>query len=277
MMPTIRRFRDGFTMIETMFTLTIFLLVLLGVYQVLDSGHSTYSRGTKKQDVQQTARLAMDEMVKRLRMAGYISENFDNPNSATDIAPAEFGVYVATSSVLAAYGDMDGTYQPAAIPGLPWSNVFLYCWWKRPAADCTATYGPNLPHAGECGVLLAKKGTTPAGGTDGRVTLANYQCNCAPLTDCTMSGDVLADNVTDLQFTYFDANNNQIASPVDGVGANPLGLPAGTAVPNSILATTTGRQSIRTVVVKLQVSEAVNREDAQRYTLTSTVRLRNQN
>ena len=225
----------------------------------------------------------MDEMVKRLRMAGYISENFDNPNLAADIAPAEFGVYVATSSVLAAYGDMDGTFQPAAIPGLPWSNVFLYCWWKRPAADCTATYGTNnLPHVGECGVLLGKKGTTTPPGTDGRVTLANYQCNCpsAPSADCTRGGDVLADNVTDLQFTYFDANNNQIASPVDGVGANPLGLPNTAGLPNSILPptiTNTNRQSIRTVVVKLQVSEAVNREDAQRYTLTSTVRLRNQN
>ena len=264
MMPTIRGSRDGFTMIETMFTLTIFLLVLLGVYQVLDSGHSTYTRGTKKQDVQQTARLAMDEMVKRFRMAGYISENFDTPNLVTDIAPARFGVYVATSTVLAVYGDMDGTYQIPATP-LPWSNVFLYCFYKTNAANTT-------------GVLLGKKGTTPAGGTDGRVTLANYQCNCAPLADCTQSGDVLADNVTDLQFTYFDANNNQVASPVDGVGSNPLGLPAGTAgLPNSILATTTNRQSIRTVVVKLQVSEAVTREDAQRYTLTSTIRLRNQN
>jgi len=159
---------------------------------------------------------------------------------------------------------MDGTYQLPATP-LPWSNVFLYCFYKTNAADTT-------------GVLLAKKGTTPAGGTDGRVTLANYQCNCPPLADCTQGGDVLADNVTDLQFTYFDANNNQIASPVDAVGSNPLGLPAGTAgLPNSILATTTNRQSIRTVVVKLQVSEAVNREDAQRYTLTSTIRLRNQN
>ena len=266
MMPTIRGSRDGFTMIETMFTLTIFMLVLLGVYQVLDSGHSTYTRGTKKQDVQQTARLAMDEMVKRFRMAGYISENFDTPNLAADIAPARFGVYVATSTVLAVYGDMDGTYQIPATP-LPWSNVFLYCFYKKNATDTT-------------GLLLAKKGTTPAGGTDGRVTLANYQCNCAPLTDCTQGGDVLADNVTDLQFTYFDANNNQIASPVDGVGANPLGLPNTAGLPNSILPPTisnTNRQSIRTVVVKLQVSEAVNREDAQRYTLTSTIRLRNQN
>ncbi|MCX5735126.1 MAG: prepilin-type N-terminal cleavage/methylation domain-containing protein [candidate division NC10 bacterium] len=272
-MPTIRGSRDGFTMIETMFTLTIFMLVLLGVYQVLDSGHSTYTRGTKKQDVQQTARLAMDEMVKRLRMAGYIPENFDTPNLAADIAPARFGVYVATSTVLAVYGDMDGTLPPppTAAPALPWSNVFLYCFYKKDAAD-PKTW-----------VLLGKKGTTTPPGTDGRVILANYQCNCAPLTDCTQSGDVLADNVTDLQFTYFDANNNQIVPPVvgggiDNVGANPLGLPAGTAgLPGSILASTTNRQSIRTVGVKLQVSEAVNREDAQRYTLTSTIRLRNQN
>ena len=270
MMPTIRGSRDGFTMVETMFTLTIFLLVLLGVYQVLDSGHSTYTRGTKKQDVQQTARLAMDEMVKRFRMAGYISENFDTPNLVADVAPARFGVYVATSTVLALYGDTDGTYQLPATP-LPWSNVFLYCFYKTNAANTT-------------GVLLAKKSTAPVN-TDPRVTLANYQCNCpsAPLGDCTQGGDVLADNVTDLQFTYFDANNVQIVPPavgggIDNVGSNPLGLPAGTGgLPGSILATTTNRQSIRTVVVKLQVSEAVNREDAQRYTLTSTIRLRNQN
>jgi prepilin-type N-terminal cleavage/methylation domain-containing protein len=257
MTPTIRKSQDGFTMIEILVTLSIFLAVLLAIFQVFDTGQATYNRGTKKQDIQQNARMAMDEIVKRMRVAGYISENFDT-DTTNDVTLGNLGVYVATNNVLALYGDLDGTSQITPTPALPWSNVFLFCFYKKNATDLT-------------GVLLSKKGD--------RATLANYQCNCpAPLTDCTQGGDVLADNVTDLKFTYFNANNAQIASPVDTIGLDGIGLPAGTVnLPNSILGATPNRVSIRTVVVKLQVTESVVRENAQRYTLTSTIRLRNQN
>ena len=76
-MAKIRGSQKGLTMIEVLVSLMIFLVVLLAIYQLFDTSHATYASGTRKQDVQQQARLAMDEIVKRVRMAGYFPENFD--------------------------------------------------------------------------------------------------------------------------------------------------------------------------------------------------------
>ena len=81
-MANIRGFRKGLTMIEVLVSLTIFLVVLLAIYQLFDTSHATYESGTRKQDVQQQARLAMDEMVRRVRMAGYVPENLRRRHTA---------------------------------------------------------------------------------------------------------------------------------------------------------------------------------------------------
>jgi prepilin-type N-terminal cleavage/methylation domain-containing protein len=115
-MPKICRSQKGLTMIEVLVSLLIFLVVLLAIYQLFDTSHANYASGTKKQDVQQQARLAMEEIVKRVRMAGYFPESF-----AAVPAPPPFGnnrIRVGAANGLAVYGDMDQTGA---------SKIFLFC------------------------------------------------------------------------------------------------------------------------------------------------------
>jgi len=220
---TMAKMRDsqrGLTMIEVMVSLLIFLVVLMAVYQLFDTSYSTYSSGTRKQDVQQQTRLAMEEMVRSLRMAGYVPENYD-ANTANDITGTA-RIHVATPNALAVFGGLDGGAQSA---------VFLFC-----QNGATA---------------VAKRGTDTG-------AAATYTCNNA---------DVIADNVSLLRFTYFDADGAQLAGNLDG---KTLGAPLD-------LAPRTNRDAVRTIVVTLQATEAAPHQKTQVYTLTSTVRLRNLN
>ena len=219
-MANIRGFRKGLTMIEVLVSMTIFLVVLLAVYQLFDTSHATYQSGTRKQDVQQQARLAMDEMVRALRMAGYVPENYD-PDPANDLSGTA-RIHVGTANAVAAFGSLEGAAQ---------SEIFLLC---------------------QSGTTLLKKVSTNT------ADAATYTCNNA---------DVLADNVSLLRFTYFDANNAQVPANLDGKAL-------GAALD---LAPRAQRDAIRTIVITLQITEPVPRQQPQVYTLTSTVNLRNLN
>ena len=226
-MTQIRGFRKGLTMIEVLVSLTIFLVVLLAIYQLFDTSHATYASGTRKRDVQQQARLAMDEMVRALRMAGYVPENYDmDPATGLPIPGNDLTgtarIHLATANAIAAFGSLEGGNQ---------STVFLFC---------------------RSGNSLVKKVSVNTADP------ASYTCN---------NDDVLADNVTLLRFTYFDANGAQIAADLDG---KTLGAALD-------LAPRLQRDAVRTIVVTLQITEQVPRQQPQVYTLTSTVRLRNLN
>jgi prepilin-type N-terminal cleavage/methylation domain-containing protein len=175
-MAHIRGFRKGLTMIEVLVSLTIFLVVLLAVYQLFDTSHATYQSGTRKQDVQQQARLAMDEMVRALRMAGYVPENYDiDPTTKEPILGNDLTgtarLHVGTANAIAAFGSLEGGNQ---------STVSLFC---------------------QSGTSLLKKVSLNT------ADAASYTCDNA---------DVLADNVSLLRFTYFDQNGAQVAANLDG-------------------------------------------------------------
>ena len=219
-MAHLRDFRKGLTMIETLVSLTIFVVVLLAIYQLFDTSHATYESGTRKQQVQQQARLAMDEMVRALRMAGYVPENYDA--DPTNDLTGTARIHVGTANAIAAFGSLEGGNQ---------STVFLFC---------------------QSGTTLLKKVSTNT------ADAATYTCN---------SEDVLADNVSLLRFTYFDQNGVQVAANLDGKA-----LGAALSV-----SPRTARDSVRTIAITLQITEAVPRQQPQVYNLTSTVRLRNLN
>jgi prepilin-type N-terminal cleavage/methylation domain-containing protein len=109
------RRQRGFTLIELLISLSIFLLVLLAIYQLFDTNQATYASGQRKVDVQQNARAAMDELMRQIRMVGYFPENFATPPAAP---PLTNPIHVATNGALAFFGDADGSGA---------SNVFLYC------------------------------------------------------------------------------------------------------------------------------------------------------
>jgi type IV pilus assembly protein PilW len=110
-----RRSRQaGFTIVEILVALSIFLLILMGIMQVFEPSNLAYQTSQRKLDVQQNGRVAMDVMVRQIRMAGYFPENIDT-NTANDQANS---VEIATDAALGVAGDLDNSGA---------SNAFFFC------------------------------------------------------------------------------------------------------------------------------------------------------
>lgn len=108
--------QTGFTLLELMICVVLTLVVLAGIFQLLESNRSTYASGETRINVQQNARVGMDEISRELRMTGYYPENFDT-NAGNDLTNVN-AIQLATSNALAIFGDADGSGA---------SNVFLFC------------------------------------------------------------------------------------------------------------------------------------------------------
>jgi len=222
--PRARRRHAGFTLLEMLLAASIVSMIVIGLFRVFDTTTVIYNSGQGKANVQQNARVAMDQMARQIRMAGNFPENFTVPPPATALANP---LPVATDSALAIYGDVDGSGA---------SNVVLFC-----------LNGTDL--------LMASAPSGSAGA---------YTCG---------AGTMLAENVTSLRFTYYDANNAPIPNPP----ATPFRLDDQGlgAVPD--FASTTERGAVRRVVVALTTRQNIPGQGPQVYTLTSDVRLRNLN
>lgn len=240
--------QSGFTVVEMMIALSIFFLVLGGIFQIFGPSNVMYAAGHRKLDAQQTARVAMDMMVRQIRMAGYFPENFDantDPNFPHAVATVvqNSPIQVATNTALAIYGaatgcldaNGDAACDPDQTPGAqPRSQVFLFC------LDGTTL----LTKAGALGVATS------------------YTCDVQ-----NANQEAVADNITGLTFTYYDGDNNSLAGPLDGEGLG--GAP--------IFANTAQRAAVRTVAITVTAQENVPGQAPQVYSLSSTVRLRNLN
>ena len=108
--------QKGFSLVEILIYTLLFGIVMTSVYRVLESNRATYASGERKMDVQQNARVAMDEMTRQLRMAGYYPENFD-ADTTNDLASPN-PIHIATNAAMAVFGDADGSGT---------SNIFFFC------------------------------------------------------------------------------------------------------------------------------------------------------
>ncbi len=230
----------GFTLVELLIAVSIFLIVLLGIYEMFDTNRQNYVSGTRKVDVQQNARAALDAIAREIRMAGYFPENYPTPPAAPPAPLLTNPIQVGTAAGLAVYGDLDGS-------GV--SNIFLYC------LDTTVT--PPVVRRG-------KAAANPA--TSKGLAVTAYTCS---------SGDVLAENITSLKFTYYDVNNALIPVPT----ANPQGLDGQVLGNIPVFNPGDVRPTVRTIVITLVATESVPGpgQQPQSFTLTSSVRLRNLN
>ena len=75
----------------------------MGIFQMLETNRSTYASGETKMNVQQNARVGMDEIARELRMTGYFPENFDT-NSGNNLVNVS-AIQLATDNALAIFGD----------------------------------------------------------------------------------------------------------------------------------------------------------------------------
>ncbi len=216
------RSQEGFTLIEILISVSIFALVIIGIYNLFDTSRATYVSGQRKVDVQQNARVALDEIVREIRMTGYFPENFTTPPAVPALANP---IQVATNAAVAVYGDLDGSGA---------SNVFLFC------LDGS----------------LVRRQRAAAGG------VSAYTCT---------AGQVMAENVTSLSFTYLAADNTPIPNPPTA----PFQLDSQALGAAPSFATIAQRGAVRTVLITLTAREDVPGQQPQTYTLTSSVRLRN--
>ena len=141
---------QGHSLLETIVSLSVFLLVLFAVYIVLESNQSIYAKGEGKVDVQQSARGAMDQISTLLRNAGYFPENFD-ANPVNDLANP-VPIQVGTDNALAIYGDADGSGT---------SNVFLFCLNGTSMIRVRAAVGTPAAYTCDQGQVLGLNITNP--------------------------------------------------------------------------------------------------------------------
>ena len=65
------RGRRGVTLIEVLISTALFSLVMTGIYMLYTTMQGTLSRGEMKTDLQQSARIGLNRMVREIRMLGY--------------------------------------------------------------------------------------------------------------------------------------------------------------------------------------------------------------
>lgn len=93
--PRPLRSQAGFSLLEMLVTLAIFLVVLYGVYIIYDTGEANYIRSTRMWDAQSQARVALERMAREIRMAGYAT-----PANVTD------PVLIATNDTISIHADV---------------------------------------------------------------------------------------------------------------------------------------------------------------------------
>jgi prepilin-type N-terminal cleavage/methylation domain-containing protein len=93
--------QKGFTLLEAIIASSIFLIVLFAIYVTFESSRKTYTWGSNKVEVQQTARVAMGNMANEIRTAGY------DPSNVITLLPTQ-AIEVATPNTLTFVADVDG-------------------------------------------------------------------------------------------------------------------------------------------------------------------------
>src|SRR5262245_55275019 len=137
----------GFSLIETMVSMTIFLFVLMAVLQIYSQSHKLYARGEREADVQDNGRQAMAEMARQIRMAGWFPENF----SASPPSPAlNSPLRIATDVALSVYGDADNSGA---------SKVFTFCLSGTELRRMTGAVGTASSYTCTSGDMLAQNVT----------------------------------------------------------------------------------------------------------------------
>lgn len=148
--------RAGFTVVEVIVALSMFILILLGIMQLFEPSSLGYPSAQRPPIAQRNGRAAMDVMARQIRMAGYFPENIDTDNGNDQSNSVE----VATDAALAVAGDLDGT-------GV--SSTFLFC---LDGGTLRRVQGPR----GASGSYTCRTGAVLADGVS-RLGFAYYDAN----------------------------------------------------------------------------------------------------
>jgi hypothetical protein len=231
----------GVTLIETLISSALFAFVIVGVYMLHTTMHSTWSRGEMKADLQQNARVGLDRLVQELRMAGYDPQGaLAAVNTATAPRTAVRAAGAACLAFVTYNLDRDNT------PPTSYSTQVSY--YRN--ADTSVLY---------------RRGEQ----WDDSIAFTSGSSTKAPPNPVQM-----ATGVHFLSYTYFDAHNVPL---VPATTTSTLRCPpaAGASAQAVTLLPPDQLGRVRRIVVTLRTNESRPRIAPEFYTLTTDVRLRN--
>ncbi len=181
----------GFSLAEVLTATAISGVVLLALYLLYDVNQVTFVKGEQQADLQQNARIAVDRIVRELRLAGFYPEE---PPVIPPVCPTAIQSATATSIRFIADIDSDGTTERVEYT-------------RDPA--CTPNCMENPPK------IRRERWSPPAGPTCTSWSVAGGQTS-------------FAERVTALAFTYYDASNTCLGgAAAPDCPAPPASVPGG--------------------------------------------------
>ena len=218
------RKKKGLTLVELLIALVLSSILIAALYRVFISQQRIYMVQDQVADIQQNVRIAIGQMTKEIRMAGYggnILDIFDNINGFSNI------VTPANNSITILLADQVGVLKQNAMKGnnqLKVTNASIFNTDKKKylclnglnnylvqsitADTVTMTTVLAEDHIIKEPVYLVKAITYNLGRSGSKTVLRRNE-------NTGGGGQPLAENMESLQLTYFDANGNITTNPQD--------------------------------------------------------------
>ncbi len=216
--------KNGLTLIELLIALVLSSILIAALYRLFISQQKTYTVQDQVADMQQNIRVAIDQMTREIRMAGYggnILAIFGNVNGFTNI------ITPADNSITVLLADQVGVLKQNATKGanqLKVTNASRFNTDKKKylclnglnnyliqsvmTDTITLTTSLTEDHLINEPVYLVKAITYSLGLSGGKTALRRNE-------NTGGGAQPLAENMESLQFTYFDANGNVTVNPPD--------------------------------------------------------------
>lgn len=214
--------KRGVTLIELLIALVMSGILIAALYRVFISQQKIYTVQDQVVDIQQNLRIAIDQMTREIRMAGYggnILETFGNVNGFNHlITPSE-------NSITIILADQVGELKQSATKGtnqikvtnaskfntekkkyLCLNGLNNYLIQSIDSDTLTLTTSLNEDHTINEPVYLVKAITYSIGLSGGRPALRRNE-------NTGGGSQPLAENVESLQFIYYDTNGNITGNP----------------------------------------------------------------
>lgn len=216
--------KNGLTLIELLMALVLSSILIAAFYQIFIRQQKTYSVQDQVADIQQNLRVAIDQMTREIRMAGYggnLLAIFGAINGYTHI------ITPGANSITILLADQVGVLKQNAPKGsnqIKATNANLFNTDKKKylclngqnnysvqgVASDTLTLTTSLmeDHLANEPVYIVKAITYSLGISGGKTVLRRNE-------NTGGGAQPLAENMESLQFNYFDASGNITSNPPD--------------------------------------------------------------
>jgi prepilin-type N-terminal cleavage/methylation domain-containing protein len=221
---TVSRGKSGVTLIELLLALVLSSILTAALYHAFISQQKTYTIQDQVAEMQQNVRIALGQMTKEIRMAGYGGDMlsvFGNINGFTDI------ITPGSNTITILFADQVGVLKQSTAKGtnqLKVTNARVFNTDKKKYLCLNGLNNYLVQGVTEDTIILAAplaeghpinqhvylvKAISYYLGLSGAKTVLRRNENTGG------GGQPVADDIESLEFTYFDANGNVTSNPTD--------------------------------------------------------------